>query len=89
MENQFDGMTDTSFSYEEFEEIRNKLITDVNALMTDADRSFLVNFEHGKPEWDSYEFSHFKDYPSIQWKMLNLRKLAKERSDSLRVGLSL
>ena len=74
MENQFTGMTDIPFTYEDFEEARAKLINDVKSLMTDADRKFLISFESGQPEWDGYEFEYFKDYPSVQWKLLNLKK---------------
>ena len=83
--NQFVGMTDTPFSYEEFEETRTKLISDVNKLLTDADRRFLVSFEYGEPEWDNYEFAHFKDFPSVKWKLLNLQKLADLNSEKLRI----
>lgn len=83
--NQFVGMTDTPFSYEEFEETRTKLIADVNNILTDADRRFLVSFEYGEPEWDHYEFAHFKDFPSVKWKLLNLQKLAEQNPAKLRV----
>ena len=56
MENQFAGMTDIPFTYEEFEETRAKLINDVKSLMTEADKKFLISFESGQPEWDGYEF---------------------------------
>lgn len=82
--NQFVGMTDTPFTYEEFEGIRSKLITDVNALMTDEDRRFLFSFESGEPEWENYEFAHFKDFPSVKWKLLNLQKLAKQNPEKLK-----
>ena len=81
---QFVGMTETPFTYEEFEETRNKLIADVKSLMTDEDRRFLVSFEYGTPEWEGYEFEYFKDYPSIKWKLLNLQKLAEQNPDKLR-----
>jgi predicted nucleotidyltransferase component of viral defense system len=84
MENQFTGMTDIPFTYEDFEEARAKLINDVKSLMTDADRKFLISFESGQPEWDGYEFEYFKDYPSVQWKLLNLKKLAKQNPQKLR-----
>ena len=77
MENQFTGMTDIPFTYEEFEATRAKLINDVKTLITDADKMFLISFESGQPEWDGYEFEYFKDYPSVKWKLLNLEKLAK------------
>ena len=83
--NQFVGMTETPFTYEEFEETRNRLIANVNSLMTDADRRFLVSFEYGKPEWDNYEFTHFKDYPSVKWKLLNLQKLAEQNPAKMKV----
>lgn len=83
MANQFDGMTDIPFTYDEFEAARSKLIDDVKAIITEADREFLVSFESGQPEWDGYEFEYFKDYPSVQWKLLNLQKLAKRNPQKL------
>ncbi|MBD5241881.1 MAG: nucleotidyl transferase AbiEii/AbiGii toxin family protein [Barnesiella sp.] len=83
MENQFAGMTDVPFSYEEFEDTRAKLISEVKTLMTEADKMFLIGFESGQPEWDGYEFEYFKDYPSVQWKLLNLNKLAKQNPQKL------
>ena len=75
---------DNQFAYEEFEDTRTKLINDVKSLMTDADKKFLISFESGQPEWNGYEFEYFKDYPSVQWKLLNLKKLAKQNSQKLR-----
>jgi hypothetical protein len=51
--------------------------------MTEADIKFLINFESGQPEWYGYEFEYFKDYPSVQWKHLNLKKLAKQNPQKL------
>ena len=84
MENQFAGMTDQPFSYEDFEETRAKLIAEVNALLTEEDKHFLVSFESGQPEWEGYEFEYFKDYPSVQWKLLNLKKLGEMNARKLR-----
>jgi predicted nucleotidyltransferase component of viral defense system len=76
--NQFDGMTGVPFTYEEFEQTRAQLIKNVCALMTPSDKSFLVSFELGEPDWDIFDFKHFKDYPSVQWKLLNLQQLKKQ-----------
>ena len=83
MENQFKGMTDIEFTYEEFEQTRSKLITDVPNLMTEADKQFLLSFESAEPQWDEYEFAYFRDYPSVQWKLLNLAKLKKQNPAKL------
>ena len=83
MVNQFEGMTDIPFPYEEFEETRKTLIEDDCQLMTDADKRFLLSFESGNPEWEGYEFEYFKDYPSVKWKLLILKKLAKQNPQKL------
>jgi hypothetical protein len=83
MANQFEGMTDLAFSYDEFETTRLQLIRDVNTMLTDADKQFLVSFEQGKPLWDEYEFAHFCNYPSVQWKLVNLAKLKKQNPAKL------
>ena len=64
---------------------RAKLINDVKLLMTEADKKFLISFESGQPEWDGYEFAHFKDFPSVKWKLLNLQRLAEQNPEKLKV----
>ena len=81
--NQFEGMTDVPFSYEEYEEARTKLVADVNALITPQDKAFLVSFELAEPDWDGFDFHYFKDYPSVQWKLMNLMKLKKQNPAKL------
>ena len=85
----WDKMEETgyNFTYEEFEETRNKLINDVKSLMIEADKKFLISFESGQPEWDGYEFEYFKNYPSVQWKFLNLKKLAKQNPQKLQENI--
>lgn len=83
MKNQFVGMTDTPFSYEEFEETRAKLIEDVNVLMTEEDRRFLISFEKAEPNWDEFAYPYFEKYPSVQWKLLNLNKLKETNLNKL------
>lgn len=82
--NQFEGMTDTSFKYEEFEQTRTKLIADVNALMTPEDKAFLLSFESAEPDWDRFEFGYFQKYPSVKWKLQNLSKLKSMNPDKLK-----
>ena len=81
--NQFEGMADMAFSYDDFEEERTKLIANVNSLMTTEDKAFLVSFELGEPDWNIFEFPYFKDYPSVQWKLMNLMKLQQHNPAKL------
>lgn len=83
--NQFEGMTDTPFIYEEFEQTREKLIADVNALVTQEDKAFLLSFESAEPDWNRFEFSYFQNYPSVKWKLRNLSKLKSMNPDKLKI----
>lgn len=82
--NQFEGMTDVPFTYDEFQNTRAKLIKDVNALLTNQDKEFLLSFENAEPEWDKFEFGYFKDYPSVKWKLYNLMSLKSNNPRKLK-----
>jgi hypothetical protein len=75
LDNQFVGMTTVPFSYEDYEKTRLSLIEYVNIKLTDSDKQFLISFEEGAPEWEITDYSKFKDYPSVQWKLININKL--------------
>ncbi len=75
MENQFVGMSDIPFSYEEFEMTRNNLIKGVSDIMTEADKRFLVGFEELTVNREESPYSMFFDFPSVKWKIQNLQKL--------------
>lgn len=75
MENQFIGMSDITFSYEEFEMTRDNLIKGVNDIMTEEDRMFLVGFEELTVKPEDSPYSMFFDFPSVKWKIQNLQKL--------------
>lgn len=85
MEKQFVGMTDVEFSYEQFEQTRSKLISDVGSMMTSSDKQFLISFESGEPDWSSTQYSSFRCYPSVQWKLLNLQKLKQQNPQKLQL----
>lgn len=36
-----------------------------------------------EPDWDGFDFPYFKDYPSVQWKLMNLLKLKKQNPAKL------
>ena len=58
--NQFDGMSDIPFTYEEFEQTRDELTRKVDALLTPEDKSFLLSFESSEPDWEHFEFGYFQ-----------------------------
>jgi predicted nucleotidyltransferase component of viral defense system len=75
LENQFRGMTDIPFTYEDYENARKQLIVFVNSMLSEEDRAFLISFEEGNPQWENPSYKDFQDFPSVQWKLLNINKL--------------
>lgn len=80
LENQFRGMTDIPFTYENYETAREQLIAFINAMLSEEDKAFLVGFEGGNPQWEKSAYSDLRDFPSVQWKLLNVNKLKTQNS---------
>jgi len=79
--NQFSGMSDETFSYEEYESIRENLVAIIHKNLTDRDKEFLLSFKNTTPDWSIYDFQRF---PAINWKLQNLNKLKSKNSDKHR-----
>lgn len=75
---QFEGMTTESFSYDEYEETKGKLIKVVTESLTDIDKDFLLNFKNLTPNWELYPYG---DFPSVRWKLQNLERLKSKNPD--------
>lgn len=89
--NQFSGMTDEAFTYEEYESVREKLVATIQQNLTDKDKEFLLSVKNLTPDWSIYDFQRF---PSINWKLQNLQRLKdknpekhKEQYESLKKKL--
>lgn len=78
MENQFAGMSDEPFTYEDFEQTRSRLVQTIKESLTLEDKRFLLSIKNGDPDWSIHHFEHF---PAIQWKLQNLRKLKKNNPE--------
>ena len=78
MANQFDGMSEEPFAYEDFEATRNLLLQAIHENLNDVDKQFLLSFENGTPDWGLY---NFEEYPAVQWKLQNLQKLKETNAE--------
>lgn len=87
MENQFNGMTDAPFPYQEYEEARIKLISIVNGGLTEDDRHFLISFEEGNPDWSKCCAGNLEAYPSVKWKLQNIITLKKKNPEKHKAGV--
>ena len=72
---QFAGMTKIPFSYNDYEETREKLIDLINSNLRLQDKEFLIAFECGEELSRYTEYQEYLRFPSVQWKMQNISKL--------------
>lgn len=89
LENQFNGMTDIEFSYADYEDARTKLITLINAALTETDKEFIISFEDGTPDWSKCSAGNLSNYPSVQWKLQNIIKLKETNPQKHKQGVEL
>jgi predicted nucleotidyltransferase component of viral defense system len=74
MDNQFTGMTYQNFDYDDFEEVRCRLVASVNKNLAAEDKKFLMSVKNLNPVWEIHDFEKF---PAVRWKLQNLEKLQK------------
>jgi len=82
--NQFDGMSDQDFSYQEFEETRETLIEAINDILKKDDKDFILSFKSLVPDWNIYDF---QKYPAIQWKLENIRRFRNKNVAGYKMAL--
>jgi len=83
-EQDFAGMTAEDVAYDELVAVRDRLTESINATMTQNEKKFLLSIKQGEPEWDLMPVAGIDQLPAIQWKLLNIRKMKKEKhADSL------
>jgi predicted nucleotidyltransferase component of viral defense system len=88
LENQFQGMSDIPFGYEDYTSARTELLTLTNGSLTDIDKEFLLSFESGTPNWGKCTSGDLSKYPSVQWKLLNIEKLKQSNAKKFEQGIS-
>ena len=88
LENQFQGMTETPFGYEDYLESRTALLSLVNGGLTITDKEFLLSFEQGEPDWQKCCAGDLSQYPSVQWKLLNIGKLKESNPVKFEQGVN-
>jgi len=76
LQRQFAGMTQKPFSYQDFEEQRERLIQTITENLSGEDKRFLLDFSAGQAQWEQVNWS---DFPAIRWKTQNLERLKKSK----------
>ena len=74
-EAEFFGMTVDAVSVAELEEVRIRLIADIQSRLTGNTARFLRTLVEGEPDFDAIELPSAADLPAVQWKLQNILKL--------------
>lgn len=78
-ENQFKGMSQQAFTYDEFEEVRYRLIESVRKALSAQDKAFVLSCHRLQPDWSIYDYQAF---PAVKWKLMNLERFRREKPKS-------
>ncbi|HDO7840918.1 TPA: nucleotidyl transferase AbiEii/AbiGii toxin family protein [Legionella pneumophila] len=78
-EREFKGMTAEPVSLEELTAIPGKMIQGLKDNFTQQDYEFLVSFKRGEPDWSLACSDQLQYLPAVQWKLLNIRKMPKQK----------
>lgn len=75
----FLNMTERPISLNDLLVVRERLITELILSLSEKERLFLLSLKQGKPDYSLLPFSHLHTLPSIQWKLLNINKMKKNK----------
>lgn len=77
--NEFAGMAREPVELATLEQTRTELVNALQTQLTEADTRFLLSFKLGKPDWSLFELPEAANLPAVQWKLLNIEKLARNQ----------
>ena len=59
----------------------------INDGLNEKDKTFLLSFERGEPDWTLCSAGNLSAYPSVQWKLINILKLKETNTKKFEQGI--
>lgn len=84
-EGAFKGMTSEALELKQLLDTRERLIKDLQQNLDADERRFLISLVNAAPEWALLGIPHAEHLPALQWKLLNLRKLAVRNANKFAI----
>lgn len=78
--NNFEGMTLEPVSQSSLEEAREEIIS-LTQKLDDKEKEFLISFKSGEPKWDLLGLPDINKLPAVQWKLLNISKMPRNKNE--------
>lgn len=81
-ENEFIEMTNLPITYDDLLETRQLLIEEINKSLTERDKKFILSIKEGHPQWELMGITGIDQLPAIQWKLMNIKQMEKNKYQS-------
>lgn len=72
-------MTAEPTTYDQLVDARERCITELRQSLTVDERKFLVSLKDGNPQWKLLGIQGIEALPSLQWKLVNIRKMKESK----------
>lgn len=76
---EFEGMTNEPVALDMLSASRAEMMNSLQAKITEQDKEFLLSFKRGEPDWSLFEEPSAAELPAVRWKLINIRRLAKNK----------
>ena len=80
-EAEFIGMTLIPVTLAELEQTRETMIGLIRERLTGQQKHFLLSFKRGEPDWSLLNLPSVENLPAVQWKLLNIRRMASAKRE--------
>jgi predicted nucleotidyltransferase component of viral defense system len=75
-EAEFRDMTLEEATCEDLEKTREQLVSMITSVLTIQERQFIVSIKEGIPQWDLIGLEGVQNLPAVQWKLMNIGRMA-------------
>lgn len=76
---EFSGMASIEVGYDKLLKARKTLIEKINSGLIDDERSFLMSFKKGDPNWKLLGIEGVENMPAVKWKFQNIKKMGAQK----------
>jgi len=88
-DNEFINMTEVPVSLESLLETREMLIKTINQNLSNNEKDFIFSMKKGSPDYSLTPFDHLDELPALKWKLMNIRKMDKNKHTDMLNKLAL
>ena len=72
-------MTNEPVKLEELNRCREMIINTLKKSLKNNHKDFLLSVMNCQPKWENIPFDNLINYPGIQWKLLNIKKMPNDK----------